>query len=232
MTKRRLIIVAFALVGAVLGVAFGALAAPTAERYTASVNVAMIPAPTLTTVESSSFWEVLTRGQISRTAAIVYEDPRWLASAAKAADVRQSELTLTASALPDTSVIAVTVTASSSAAAEAALSDVLVTAAPEVAAVTAPFLTKVLSPTQGAAQPVPLPGRAQVAAAGALAGLLAGGSIGWYFLRRRSVQRLAGDHSADIVPTDVSQLHNVGQDDDGGQLDDVGDHAKHRGWRV
>lgn len=226
MTKRRIIISGFALVGTVLGVVFGALTAPTAERYTASVNVAMIPAPTLTTVEASSFWEVLTRGQISRTAAIVYEDPRWLASAAKAANVRQSDLTLTASALPDTSVIAVTVTASSPAAAEAGLSDVLMTAAPEVAAVTAPFLAKVLSPTQGAAQPVPLPNRSQVAAAGALAGLLAGGSIGWYVLRRRSGPRVADDPSADTVPTDDAlQLDDVGHDDAV-----VEEHARHRGW--
>lgn len=230
MTKLRFVIILFALIGAVLGAIFGALAAPTAQRYTASVNVALTPGPDLTTAESSSFWEVLTRGQISRTAAVVYDDPRWLTSAAKAAEVRQSELTLSASALPDTSIVAITVTANSPAAAEAALSDVLTTSTPHVASVTEPFLAKALSSTQGSANPVPLPGRAQVMAAGALAGLLGGGSIGWYFLRRRHGPRLGDDHPGDMVHTDdVDQLGAVVQVDAVVQDDAGQDHTKHRG---
>ncbi|WP_133148005.1 hypothetical protein [Mycobacterium lehmannii] len=229
MIKRRFVILLFALIGAVLGAAFGALAAPTSQRYTASVNVALTPGPDLTTAESSSFWEVLTRGQISRTAAIVYEDSRWLTSAAKAANVRQSELTLSANALPDTSVLSVSVTANSSAAAEAALSDVLTTASAEVASVTAPFLAKTLSPTEGSARRVPVPGKAQFAAAGALAGLLGGGSVGWYFLRRRGGSRLAHDQPTDIVETDaVDQGYAAHQHDPLGQNDAVvGNRAKH-----
>lgn len=185
MIKRRIVIIVCALIGAIAGAAFGALAAPTAERYTATVDVALIPGPNLTTAESSSFWEVLTRGQITRTAAIVYEDWRWLKSAAEAANVRQSELTITAGALPETTVLTVNVTANSPEAAEAALSDVLITAAPQVASVTAPFQAKALSSTQDSAYPVSVPRGAQFTATGALAGLLAGGSMGWYFLRRR-----------------------------------------------
>ena len=188
-------------------------------------------------MESSSFWEVLTRGQISRTAAIVYEDARWLPSAAEAANVQQSELALTASALPETSIVNVTVTADSSAAAESALDDVLTTAAPEVASVTAPFVAKALSPTQGSAYPVPLPARTQIAAAGALAGLLGGGVIGWYFMRRRSGARLDRDHSGDIVRTDdvvhtddFSQPDALSQNAVSQEDAAVEDHAKHRGW--
>lgn len=232
MTKRRMIVVVFAVIGAVLGAGFGIVMAPTAKRYTASADVAMLPAPNLTTAESSSFWEVLTRGQISRTAAIVYEDRRWLASAAKAANVGRGELTLTAGALPETSILTVTVTANSSAAAEAALSDVLTTAAPQVGAVTAPFVAKVLSPTQDTAYPVPVPGRMQVAAFGALAGLLGGGVIGWYFLRRRSGVPVAEGRSGDIVHTeDIGQGEGVVQGEgvsQGGGVAD--DQAKHRGW--
>lgn len=220
MTKQRFVIILFALSGTVLGAAFGALVAPTAQRYTASVNVALIPGPNLTTEESSSYWEVLTRGQIARTAAIVYEDTSWLTSAARAANVRQSDLTLTASALPETSLLSVTVTANSSAAAEAALSDVLTTASPQVASVTAPFLAKALSPTEGSAHPVPVPGRAQVAAAGALAGLLGGGSIGWYFLRRRRGPQVADDRSSDAIQTDAVDEDNAV----------VEEHPQHRGW--
>jgi capsular polysaccharide biosynthesis protein len=202
MTKRRIIIVAaIALIGAVLGAGLGAIAAPTPDRYTVSANVVMVPPTDLTTAESSSFWDVLTGGQVTRTAAIVYDDARWLPSAAKAAGVPQSDLTVTAAALPDTTVATVTVTAGSSAAAEAALNDVLTTAAPEVAAVTAPFQAKVL-PTQGSAQPVYVPGRTQVAAAGALAGLLVGGSIGWFLVRRNRARATGLDEHADDVGED------------------------------
>jgi hypothetical protein len=185
MTKRRLLIVLFALIGAVVGAGFGALAAPSADRYEASANVALLPAPNLTTDQSSTFWDVLTRGQISRTAAIVYGDSRWLQAAANAAGIPQSELTVTAAALPETTIVSVTVTAKSAAAAETALTTVLNTAAPEVSSVTAPFVAKVLWPPQDSSYPVPVPSRLQFAAAGALAGLLAGGSIAWFVARRR-----------------------------------------------
>ncbi|MFI5509278.1 hypothetical protein ACIA48_17565 [Mycobacterium sp. NPDC051804] len=202
MTRRRIIIIAaLALIGAVLGAGCGALAAPTADRYTTSANVVLVPPPEFTTAESSSFWDVLTRGQVSRTAAIVYDDARWLPTAAKAAGVPQGELTVTAAALPDTTVVTVTVTAGSPAAAEAALNDVLTTAAPEVASVTAPFLAKVL-PIQGGAEPVPVPGRLQVAAAGALAGLVVGGGIGWFVARRDRTRRSRLDDDADDIGED------------------------------
>ena len=223
MTKLRFVIILFALIGAVLGAIFGALAAPTAERYKATAYIALIPGPDLTTVESSSFWEVLTRGQITRTAAIVYDDTRWLPSAAKAANVRQSELTIAASALPNTSVFSVTVKANSSAAAEAALSDVLIKAAPQVASVTQPFVAKLLAPTEGTAYPVPLPPRTQFAAAGGLAGLLVGGGIGWYFLRRRLGPQVADGHASDR-----SHTEDVGVENDDDAV--VEDHARHRGW--
>ncbi len=199
MTKRRIVIAIFALIGAVLGAGLGALGAPHASRYTASANVALLPAPDLTTVEASSFWEVLTRGQVSRTAAIVYNDSRWLPSAAKAANVPQSELTLTAAALPETTMLTVTLTAGSAAAVEAALNDVLTTATPEVTSLVIPYLVKVLWPPKGSAIPVYAPGRAQFAAAGALGGLLVGGSIGWFVMRRRRSPAAVGDHSDEIV---------------------------------
>lgn len=202
MTRRRIIIAAaLALIGAVLGAGIGAVAAPTADRYTVSANVVMVPPPDLTTAEASSFWDVLTGGQVTRTAAIVYDDARWLPAAAKAAGVPQSELTVTAAALPDTTVATVTVTAGSAAAAEAALNDVLTTASPEVASVTAPFLAKVL-PTQGDAEPVYVPSRLQVAAAGALAGLLVGGSIGWFLVGRNRAPRTPLAENVDAIGED------------------------------
>ena len=88
MTKRRLIICSFALMGALVGGVLGVMVAPGGTRYKISTNVALVPPPNLSTSESSGLWEVLTGGQINRNAAIVYSDPRWLPSAANAADIR------------------------------------------------------------------------------------------------------------------------------------------------
>lgn len=193
MTKPRMMIAMLGLIGAVLGAGIGALAAPGASRYVAEANVAFLPAPELTMVEASDFWEVLTRGQVTRTAAIVYGDPRWLTSAAAAANVSRDDLTLSAAALPETTILTVTVSAGSAAAADAALNNVLVTATPEVSNLSTPYFVKVLWPPEGSASPAPMPGRMQVAGAGALAGLLAGGGIGWFLSRRR--RGAAGRHS-------------------------------------
>jgi capsular polysaccharide biosynthesis protein len=185
MTRFRIVIAVFALVGAVIGAGLGYLLAPEAHRYTASANVAVLPAANLTTEEASSFWDVLTRGQVGRTAAVLYDDPRWLPSAANAAKVPESELTLTAAALPETTMVSVTVTARSPAAAESALNDVLTTATGEVTSLTAPYAVKVIWPPKGSATPVPIAGRSQLAAAGALGGLLVGGALAWFGLRSR-----------------------------------------------
>lgn len=195
MIKHPFAIPALAVIGALLGAALGFLLTPDAGRYRAVAEVAFLPAPNLTTVEASNFWEVLTRGQVNRTAAIVYEDPRWMPSAANAAKVPQSQLVLSAAAVPETTVAEVTVTAPSGPTAEAALNDVLTTATPEVGAIVAPYSVKVLWPQKGSAAPVGLPGRAQIMVAGGLAGLLIGGGAGW-FLARRSRGAGASRHSA------------------------------------
>lgn len=228
MTKPRTGIAMFALIGAALGAGLGVFAAPTADRYKVTTDVALIPSPTLTTEETSSFWDILTRGQVSRTAALIYQDSRWLNSAARATDVSRSELTLEAAALPETTLVMVEVSANSPEVAEAALDHVLTTAAPEVAAVTTPFLAKVLWPPQDSAYLVSTPGRTQFAAAGALAGLLGGGSIGWY-RRRRSGQQVV-DHSDDGADG-LGQRDAVGRHGDVGRRDGVGEeHGKHRPW--
>lgn len=185
MTKQRRTIVVFALIGAVLGAALGFLLAPRSHWYQASANVALLPAPDLTTEQSSAFWEVLTRGQVSRTAAVLFNDPRWIPSAANAAKVPQADLSLSAAALPDTTIVVVTVVAHSADAAEAGLNDVLNRATPDVASLAAPYAVKVLWPPQNNALPLPSPRRSQVGAALALGGLLIGGGVGWFFTRSR-----------------------------------------------
>ncbi|MCX2932692.1 hypothetical protein ORI20_20680 [Mycobacterium sp. CVI_P3] len=200
MTKRRITIVVVAVIGAVLGAVLGVLAAPKPSRFVASANVAFLPGPDLTTVEASNFWEVLTRGQITRTAAIVYNDARWLTPAADAAKVPIGELTLMAAAVPETTMLTVTVTANSAAAAEAALNSVLVTATPEVSSLAAPYFVKVLWPPKNSAYPEATPGPMQVGAAGGLGGLLVGAGVGWFVARRRYGRRLADFSPGALLP--------------------------------
>ncbi|MCG7596286.1 hypothetical protein [Mycobacterium sp. PSTR-4-N] len=194
MTKRRLVVAVLALIGAVLGALVAVLAVPGASRYSASANVALLPAPGLTTAEASSFWEVLTRGQVTRTAALVYDDPRWLSPAADAAKVPRGELSMTAAALPDTTILTVTVTGPSAQAAETALGSVLTVATPEAASLATPFDVKVLWPQQNSAYPEPAAGRTQVAAVGAFGGALLGAGVGWLLQRRRRGEQQPGRH--------------------------------------
>ncbi len=193
----RFAIPALALIGAVFGALLGIVLTPDAGRYKATGDVAFLPAANLTIIEASNFWEVLTRGQVSRTAAVVYDDPRWLPSAANAAKVSESELTLSAAAVPETTIVAVTVQAPSPEAAEAALNDVLTTATAEVASLAAPYSVRVLWPAEGSAVPLSLPGRAQIMAAGGLAGILVGGGTGWYLTRRVRIGQQRSQPSAD-----------------------------------
>lgn len=185
MTKQRRTIAAFAVIGALIGAALGFLLAPRSHLYEASANVALLPAPNLTTEQSSAFWEVLTRGQVPRTAAVLYNDERWLPSAANAAKVKRNEISVGAAALPDTTIVNIAVYSTSAAAAEAGLNDILNQATPDVAALAEPFAVKVLWPPKGNAVPLPGPRRSQFGAAAGLGGLLVGAGIGWFVVRSR-----------------------------------------------
>ena len=83
MSKQRIALIMCALIGAVLGAGLGFLLAPTSHRYEVSAKVGLLPAADLTAEKASSFWEVLTRGQVTRTAAVVYGDHRWVPAAAQ-----------------------------------------------------------------------------------------------------------------------------------------------------
>lgn len=203
MSKNRIALIICALIGAVLGAGLGFMLAPNSHRYEVSAKVGLLPAANLTTEKASAFWEVLTRGQVTRTAAVVYRDNRWLPAAAQAAKVHSSELSLTAKALPETTFVEVTVEAGSAAAAESALTDVLTTATPEVTSVVIPYTMKILWPPPRSARVVPAPSSFQVASAGAIGGLFLGAGIGWFVgsrWRRDDVVGVPADGVGEMLP--------------------------------
>ncbi|MET0452914.1 MAG: hypothetical protein ABW137_13880 [Mycobacterium sp.] len=186
----------YALVGLVIGVIVG-LAAPLPTHYQAEARVALLPAANLSIADSSSYWEVLSRGQVPHTAAVVYGDAKWLQSAASAANVGPSDLTLTAGPMPDTTLVLLTVDAPSAAAAQSALSDVLAKATPEVAALSAPFTLRVVATPEGNTTAIG-PQRLQVVVVAGVIGLLIG--LGAYFAARRLIKRSIVVHSSPVEP--------------------------------
>jgi hypothetical protein len=149
---------------------------PVSTTYRATAQVALVPGTNLATADATAYWEVLTQGQVSRTAAAVFSDPRWFASAASVAGVAESNLMLTAGAVPDTTMVSITADAPSAFAAQAAVSDLLAKATPEVTAVSAPFQVRVVSPPDGAFAVTT--SRIQLILAGALGGLIFGAAVG------------------------------------------------------
>lgn len=178
-SPKRLWLNPIVVISAVIGLILGAVAGflyPVSTTYRATAQVALVPGPNLTTADASAYWEVLTQGQVSRTAAAVFSDPRWASSAALAAEVDESSLILTAGAVPDTTMVSITADAPSAHAAEAAVADLLAKATPEVSAVSAPFQVRVVSPPSDAyAMATP---RSQLILAGALGGLMLGAVVG------------------------------------------------------
>lgn len=187
----RPVVAVAALVGLLIGGAVGMLV-PLTTHYQAAAQVAMVPGPNLTTADASAYWEVLTQGQVSHTAATVFGDPRWKPSAASAAGVDPSQITLTAGAIPNTTMVSITADGSSAQAVQAALSDLLDKALPEVSAVSTPFTVRIVSqPISVTATAVP---RLQVGLAGALGGLLIGAAagLGVAWLRAKSTRGKSG----------------------------------------
>jgi hypothetical protein len=203
MIKRRLVIIVLALIGAVVGAGLAVAATPKSTRYEIEAQVALVPAPDLTMAEASNFWEVLTRGQMTRTAAILYQDWRWLPAAAEDAKVPYGSVTLTAAAMPETTLLTVTVTAGSKDAARAALTSVMNNATPEVTSMVQPYFVKVLWPRDDAAHALPGPDTTQLAAGGGLGGLLFGGAVGYFLVRWRTRRAERAESAAEDVENET-----------------------------
>ncbi|MUM05410.1 hypothetical protein B5P44_11530 [Mycobacterium sp. CBMA 213] len=180
------------MVGALVGLLF-----PLSVHYEASAQVALVPGPALNAAEASSFWEVLSQGQVSRTAATVFRDPRWLPAAQAAAGVPADQLNVTVGAVPDTTLVSITANAPTAHAAQAGVRGLLDAATGEVGAVSAPFQVRVVSGPDTATSLTT--SRTQVIAAAAFAGVLIGATAMFAVVwRRGQVPRAAGRRSDEI----------------------------------
>ncbi|MFV8165929.1 hypothetical protein ACNQVK_28160 [Mycobacterium sp. 134] len=167
---------------AMIGLLAGVLAAVVLtgrepSRYTAEATLAMLPSQQVPVTQAPGFWEVLSRGQATRSAAIVLADPKWLISGSAAAGVPESELQLEAGAIPDTTLITVRMSANSAAVAETAMNKVLADSLVPAASATGPFRLEVVSAPDGSAKSA-APARTQMFGALGIAGLLVGGGAG------------------------------------------------------
>lgn len=207
MTRHRidsmslLIVAVTASLGLILG-CLAAVALGGQERFVAKASVAMLPGPKVDDSSMANYWEVLNRGQATRTAAAVISEPRWLEESVGTRAADAQSLNLTAGAVPDTTLIEVTVTANTTAAATQALSAVLEAALPTAATSSGPFALQVVSdltevPTAQTPDPTQL-----LVALGAAGGLVGAGIglVGARALARRRSGRRSGMDSAPSEP--------------------------------
>jgi hypothetical protein len=173
---RTWLVTVFTAIGLAVGVLVAYIATGRAERFTAQATLAMLPAQDVPISQASNFWDVLNRGQATRSAAVVLEDESWLDVAASAAGVPKSDLSLSAGAIPDTTLITVTMKANSASSAEAALQAVLTNAVGPAATVSGPFRLQVVASAGSAHSMSPNP--VQMFGAFGIAGLLVGAGVG------------------------------------------------------
>ena len=186
MSRRpRLVVIVLAVVGLSTGILGAYFFTGRSDQFTARATLAMLPTADIPIDDLSTYWEVLNRGQATRSAAVVLEDKRWLDAAAASAGVPGSGLTLSAAAIPETTLVSVTMRADSPKNAEGALNSVLTDAIGSAAAVAGPFRLEVIDSPDGSARSMSSASITTFGGAG-MAGLLVGSGAG--FLISRSMR--------------------------------------------
>jgi hypothetical protein len=180
-----------AVAGLLLGVLGALLFTSRPGEYRAHAVLAMLPGPVVELADQPEAWEVLTKGQATRTAAVVLGQSHWLDGAARAAGGRPGDFTLVAGAIPETTLVEVTVDAGSASAAETALRSVLDTATPDAARASGPFALELVQQPAGSATPL-APARLPVYLALAVAGAAVGAGADLLLGARRRTPALRG----------------------------------------
>lgn len=175
--RTRLLVATLAIIGLLVG-SLTAFLTLRHERFIAQATLAMLPAPEVPPEAALGFWEVLNGGQVTRTAAMTLRDPRWLGAMSMETGVLASEFTLSAAAVPDTTLIEVSLQTSSAWAAERGLSTVIRDGVPFAEKVSGPFTIETVSVEYGSDQSLSPSLIRQIGAFG-LAGLLVGAGAGF-----------------------------------------------------
>lgn len=181
LARTRRLVASLAIIGLLLGGLAGFFTLRT-ERFVAQATLAMLPGPDVPPQEALGFWEVLNRGQATRTAALTLQDPRWLGVMSESTGVLASDFALSAGAIPDTTLIEVSVQAGSAWAAERGLGTVLADGVDYAERVSGPFALEPVSVEYNRANSMS-PGLVQQVGVFALAGLLVGAGAGFLISR-------------------------------------------------
>ncbi|MFN3599991.1 MAG: hypothetical protein ACK4M5_15490 [Dietzia cercidiphylli] len=209
--RRAWIVAVTTLIGALAGVGVGAVWTGDAARYESTATVAIVPFPGLPEDLSADFWQVLSEGQVVRTAAMIYSNGEWAAAAAEELGVPGEEVELSASALVDTTLVRVSVVSGSSATSDAALAMVLGSAGTAAADILQPFVISEASvqPAEEARSGATL----QLIGAATVSGALVGAGTGLVLAGIRRRDDGGGDAEPDEVHPGDADRHDPDRHD-------------------
>jgi hypothetical protein len=203
-------VVVAGILGAVLASVLALIATSFgATTYRAEADLAVLPSSAVSPDQAPAFWEALSRGQVPRTAAEIFNQPRWLAAAARAVGSPSSSLTMTAGVVPDTTLVKVTLAADSRSAAERGLRVVIDAASPLASSAAGPFVLVGVYGPEDTAAPVGS-SLGTLLPIAALGGLLIGGGVAVMIVRWRSILVsigfTPGGHSTSSTPTEDASI--------------------------
>lgn len=192
--RPRATAIALGLAGLVLGLlaAFGVNAQP--PRYQATATLVMTPSSGGTPVDDASLWEVLSRGQATRTTALILGSERFLPPGAAA-----SGATYEVGAVPETTLLEAKVQASDPRKAEQILAAALENGVASSQGVSGPFALKIANDPAGSAVKISSSGAKVYVALGG-GGLVAGLVLAALWVRFARVPKPAGESTEASTP--------------------------------
>ncbi|CAM3983301.1 hypothetical protein [Smaragdicoccus niigatensis] len=175
--RPKTVIAALALVFMAVGLLAAFALSLQPAKYQATATIAMTPEDRSDPVSEAGLWEVLSRGQATRTSALVLGSTRFLPS-----DALKSGVVYEVGAVPETTLIEAKVTAGSPAEAEAVLKNALDAGLTTAQGISGPFALRVVTPVEGSAvRTSSSPKQLLIALGGG--GLVAGAGLGFVLVR-------------------------------------------------